>query len=87
MVQGRDYNKTTSLTVRAESWHLLLHMAATLGWDAMQIDVKTAFLNRILPEEEHIYMQQPQCFEEEGKETWVCRLQRPIYGMKQARHI
>lgn len=87
MVQGRDYDKTTSPTARAESWRILLHMAATLGWDATQIDVKTAFLNGVLPEEERIYMQQPKCFEEAGKETWVCRLRRPIYGMKQAGRI
>lgn len=87
MVQGRDYDKTTSPTARAESWRILLHLAATMGWDATQVDVKTAFLNGVLPEEERIYMQQPRCFEEEGKETWVCRLRRPIYGMKQAGRI
>lgn len=74
MVQGRDYDKTTSSTACAESWHILLHMAATLGWDATQVDVKTAFLNGILPEEEKIFMQQSKGFEEDGKQDWVCHL-------------
>lgn len=87
MVQGRDYEKTTSPTARVESWRILLHMAATLGWDAMQVDVKTAFLNGVLPEEERIFMQQPKHFEEKGKEDWICKLRRPIYGMKQAGRI
>lgn len=63
-VYGRDYTRTTSPTARAESWRILLHLAASLGWDANQIDVKTAFLNGILPEEETVYMEQPKGFEE-----------------------
>ena len=29
-------------------------------------------------------MRQPEGFEEKGKETWVCRLLKSIYGLKQA---
>lgn len=50
----------------------------------MQIDVKTAFLYGILPEEETMYMEQPQGFEEPGMEDYVCKLERGLYGMKQA---
>jgi uncharacterized membrane protein AbrB (regulator of aidB expression) len=32
-----------------ESWCILLHIAATLGWDAQQINIKTAFLYGLLP--------------------------------------
>ena len=70
-----------------ESWRILLHIAAALGWDAQQIDIKTAFLYGLLPDDEVQYMEQPKGFEEKGKETWVWKLQRGIYGMKQAGRI
>jgi hypothetical protein len=34
-----------------ESWRILFHIAASLGWDAQQIDVKTAFLYGLLPDD------------------------------------
>jgi hypothetical protein len=67
-----------------ESWRILLHLAAHLGWDAQQIDIKTAFLYGLLPEEETQFMYQPTSFEEPGKEDWVWKLVRGLYGMKQA---
>ena len=46
------------------------------------MDVKTAFLNGDIYED--VYMDQPDGFKEEGKEHLVCKLQRSIYGLKQA---
>src|SRR5271155_1952916 len=70
-----------------ESWQILLHIAACKGWDIQQIDVKTAFLYGLLPDNETQCMQQPVSFEEPGKETWVWRLKRGLYGMKQSGRI
>lgn len=86
-VFGRDYTSTTSPTARMESWRILLHIAAALGWNAQQIDVKTAFLYGLLPDNEVQYMEQPRGFEEAGKADWVWKLQRGLYGMKQAGRI
>jgi hypothetical protein len=83
-IYGKDYTKMTSPTARMESWKILLHIAASLGWDAQQIDVKMAFLYSLLPDNEVQYMQQPTGFEEPGKENWVWQLQRGLYGMKQS---
>ncbi|KAL0405222.1 UNVERIFIED_CONTAM: hypothetical protein Slati_3836100 [Sesamum latifolium] len=48
----------------------------------MKMDVKTAFLNGFV--EEEIFMDQLEGFTVVGEEQKVCRLQRSIYGLKQA---
>ena len=57
-----------------ESWQILLHIAATLGWDAQQVDIKTAFLNGLLPDNKVQFMEQPTGFEEPGREDWIWKL-------------
>ena len=46
------------------------------------MDVRTTFLNENLVED--VCMSQPTGFEEVGKENMVCKLQKSIYGLKQA---
>jgi len=36
----------------------------------------------VLPEDETMFMEQPQGFESQGKEDWVMKLAKSIYGMK-----
>ena len=86
-VWGRDFSKTTSPTARLESLRVVLHMAATLNWHLEQYDVKTAFLNGILPEEEVQYMEQPPGFVQPGSESHVWKLLRGLYGMRQSSRI
>jgi hypothetical protein len=83
-VWGRDFSKTTSPTARLESLHVVLHIAAVNDWCLEQYDVKTAFLNGILPEEEIQYMEQPPGFVQPDKESHVWRLLRGLYGMRQS---
>ena len=47
-----------------------------------QMDVRTVFLNEDLVED--VNMSQPIGFEEVGKDHMVCKLQKSIYGLKQA---
>ena len=47
-----------------------------------QMDVKTAFLNGDIDED--VYMEQRIGFTEVGKEDLVCKLNKSIYGLKQA---
>ena len=46
------------------------------------MDVKTGFLNESL--DETIYMVQTERFIEKGQEKKVCKLEKFIYGLKQA---
>ena len=81
-VQGVDYDETFSPVVMLKSIRILLAVAAYFDYEIWQMDVKTAFLNGHL--EEDVYMIQPEGFvspEDAGK---VCKLQRAIYGLKQA---
>ena len=68
-IYGKDYTKTTSPTVRMESWRILLHLAATLDWDAQQINIKTAFLYGLLPEEEYHIWSSPTSLKNLEKRT------------------
>ena len=46
------------------------------------MDVKTAFLNKVI--EEEVYIEQPEGFDVENREMHVCRLHRALFGLKQA---
>ena len=80
--EGIDYEETFSLVAMLKSILILLAIAASLDYKIWQMDVKTAFLNGSL--EEDIYMQQLEGFIDRGQEHMACKLQRSIYGLKQA---
>ena len=79
---GLDYEETFSPVVRFESVRTVLALAAQRDLKIHQMDVSTAFLNGEL--NELVYMKQPQGFVESGKENFVCKLNRSIYGLKQS---
>jgi transposase InsO family protein len=81
-VHGIDYEETFSPVVMFKSIRIMLAIAAFYDYEIWQMDVKTAFLNGNL--EEDVYMTQPECFVDPKNANKVCKLQRSIYGLKQA---
>ena len=80
--EGFDYEETFSSVAMIKSIRILLSIAAHMDYEIWQKNVKTAFLNGRL--EETIYMVQPVGFIAKGQEKKVCKLQKSIYGLKQA---
>ncbi|KAF0896316.1 hypothetical protein E2562_021853 [Oryza meyeriana var. granulata] len=67
---------------RIESMRLMLALAAQEGWPVHHMDVKSAFLNGELVEE--VYVRQPPGFTVVGHEDKVLRLDKALYGLRQA---
>jgi len=80
--EGIDYDETFSPVAMIKSIRILLAIAAYYDYEIWQMDVKTAFLNGELKEE--VYMTQPEGFTSMSDHNKVCKLQRSIYGLKQA---
>ena len=78
---GYDYNQTFAPVIKPVTVRLILSLAVTYIWPIKQLDVNNAFLNGMLDEE--VYMCQPPGFEHSDK-SLVCKLNKAIYGLKQA---
>ena len=79
---GIDYDETFSPVAILKSIRILLAIVAYYDYEIWQMDVKTAFLNENLLED--VYMTQPEGFVDPKNSGKVCKLQRSIYGLKQA---
>ncbi|GKB47764.1 retrotransposon protein, putative, ty1-copia subclass [Tanacetum coccineum] len=77
-----DYEETFSPVADIRAIRILISIAAFYDYEIWQMDVKTAFLNGYLDED--IYMVQPEGFVDPKHPRKVCKLQRSIYGLKQA---
>lgn len=77
---GVDYTETFSSTMKFMVLRTLFALAAYLGLECHQIDIKSAFPNA--PINEEIYVEQPHGFVTDS--TLVCRLNKALYGLKQS---
>ena len=80
--EGFDYDETFSLVAMLKSIKIILSITAHYDYEIWRMDVKIAFLNGNLEEEN--YMMQPKGFIAKNQENMVCKLKMSIYGLKQA---
>ena len=79
---GVDYEETFSPVDDIRAIRILIAIAAYYDYEIWQMDEKTAFLNGRLDED--IYMAQPEGFVNPDFPNRVCKLNKSIYGLKQA---
>jgi hypothetical protein len=81
--EGIDYHETFAPVLKYKSLRIVLAIVAIKDYELDQMDVQTAFLNATIKEE--VYMKQPRGYEK-GGESIVCKLNKTLYGTKQASH-
>jgi hypothetical protein len=81
-IHGIDYDKTFSPVVMLKCVRILLTIAAYFDYEIWHMDVKMAFLNGNLTDD--VYMTQPEGFVDPKYARKICKLQKSIYGLKQA---
>ena len=83
-VEGLDFSDTYAPTCKPETFRILLAIAAQKDLYLGQMDVKSAYLHSTI--EEEIYLEQPEGSVKQGEngQKVVCKLNKSIYGLKQA---
>ena len=81
-MEGIDFDEIFASVARLESIRILLAIASHLNFKLYQMDVKSAFLNRMLQEE--VYVEQSKGFVDSHRPDDVYRLKRALYGLNQA---
>ncbi|KAL2225453.1 UNVERIFIED_CONTAM: Retrovirus-related Pol polyprotein from transposon RE1 [Sesamum indicum] len=79
-IEGVDYTDSFSPVAKSVTLRIFLAIAAARAWPIQQLDINNAFLHGYI--EEDIYMLPPEGYTVPS--NTVCKLQRSLYGLKQA---
>jgi hypothetical protein len=79
---GVDFQETFTPVVKPATVRTVLTIAASKQWPTRQLDVSNAFLHGYL--DEYVLCQQPVGFVDPGRPQAVCRLDKSLYGLRQA---
>ncbi|MBW0540520.1 hypothetical protein O181_080235 [Austropuccinia psidii MF-1] len=77
-----QYFGTWASVGRNESFKAMVSLLANSNFIPYQFNIKTAFLHRDM--DTTVYVKQVKGYEEVGKENWVWKLNKSLYGTKQA---
>nr|GFA88251.1 retrovirus-related Pol polyprotein from transposon TNT 1-94 [Tanacetum cinerariifolium] len=80
--EGIDFEESFALVARIKAIRIFIANATSKNMIIYQMDVKTAFLNGELKEE--VYVSQPEGFVDLDRPTHVYRLEKALYGLKEA---
>jgi hypothetical protein len=83
-VPGVDYFDTFAPVARLSSIRAVLAIAAAEDLELSQIDIKGAYLNGVLTDDERIFMKQPPGYSAPNSSGMVCLLKKTLYGLKQS---
>lgn len=82
---GIDFYETYAPVARMVSIRVIIAIAVHEGLQLEQIDVDSAFLNGLIDAE--VYLSQPPNFVHSSFRSYVCKLLKGLYGLKQAGKI
>ncbi|KAL0284884.1 UNVERIFIED_CONTAM: Retrovirus-related Pol polyprotein from transposon RE1 [Sesamum calycinum] len=80
-IEGVDYFDSFSPIAKSVTFRIFLALAVSRSWPLLQFDVNNIFLHGFLDED--VYMEPPQGFVGAAPGQ-VCKLQKSLYGLKQA---
>ena len=80
-VKDKDYKHTFSPVAKLTTVRVLIALASSKGWPLHQLDINNAFLHGFIDEE--VYMSPPEGYGK-AQAGQVCKLERSLYGLKQA---
>ena len=84
MITGVNYDDTYAPVARLASSRAIIAMANQLGMLLHQVDIKGAYLNGELNENEVLYMHHPPGYKPRDAGNRVLRLKKTLYGLKQS---
>ena len=85
-VKGETFDETFSPVVNFGVIRFFFSLLISyLNWSHLQCDVKNAYL--YAPLSENVYMSQPPGFIVTGKENYICKLNKALYGLHQSGRV
>jgi histone deacetylase 1/2 len=81
--EGIDYFEMFNPFIKQATIILVFFfIVVSRNWKIHQLDIHNIFLNGVFTEE--VYMKQPPSFVDSSLPSYVCRLHKSLYGLKQA---
>jgi len=80
-IKDKDYKHTFSPVAKLTTVRIFISLATAKGWPLHQLDINNAFLHGFIDEE--VYMYPPEGYHKAAPGQ-VCKLERSLYGLKQA---